>query len=458
MPAGRELPDGLPPVSDQSDGVPSSLPLDSAYKHQQGEEKAADADAFAANVSPPANSPPPNGGYWAWMQVAAAFSIFFNTWGVLNTFGIFQTYYEGGSLFREPSSDISWIGSIQAYCVLVVGLVSGPIYDRGRLRLLVLAGSSLLVLGFMMLSMCETFWQALLAQGFCIGIGAGCLFVPSLALLPTYFNTRIGLAVGIAASGSSLGGVVYPIIFYKLIGRIGFGWTVRTIGFIALATLTIPLCFAKMRVKPLRPRAVLDWSAFTDWPYVFFVVSTLIGFIGLYVVLFYISYFGAATGIASPEMSFYLIPILNAVSMFGRTLPNAISDKTGPFNLFGPAAIICGILTFCLVAVKSLGGIIAIAVLYGFFSGVFIAIPGVCFVRLTEDKSKLGTRIGMGFAAFGFGALAGGPGGGDILGTDRSDLHWDSVWVYGGCTMMCSGVLLTVLRFWLSGGKLVLKI
>lgn len=126
--------------------------------------------------------------------------------------------------------------------------------------------------------------------------------------------------------------------------------------------------------------------------------------------------------------------------------------------MFGPAAIICGILTLCLLAVKSLAGIIVIAVLYGFFSGVFIAIPGVCFVKLTQDKSKLGTRIGMGFTTFGFGVLAGGPGGGSILGTNSSDMHWDSVWIYGGCTALCSGVLLIVLRMWLAKGKLAVKI
>ncbi|OAA41723.1 Major facilitator superfamily domain, general substrate transporter [Metarhizium rileyi] len=426
MLVGQLSPDGVQAVIDQPDAaISSSAPNDRSEQHDDA-GKPPDSDPCPVD-SPLVIPSPPNGGSWAWIQVAAGFSIFFNTWGVLNAFGIFQTYYEGGHLFRASSSNISWIGSIQAYCVLVVGLVSGPIYDRGHLRVLVLVGSSLLVLGFMMLSVSKTFWQALLSQGFCIGIGAGFLFVPSLALLPTYFSTRIGLAVGIAASGSSLGGVIYPIVFYKLIDRIGFGWTVRTIGFIVLVTQIIPLCFAQMRAKPTRARDVLDWSAFTDWPFVFFVVSTLVGFIGLYVVLFYISYFGVATGIVSSEISFYLVPILNAASMFGRTLPNAVSDKTGPFNLFGPAAVICGLLTFCLLAVNSLGGITTIAVLYGFFSGVFIAIPGVCFVKLTEDKSKLGTRIGMGFAAFGFGVLAGGPGGGVILGTHRADLHWDSI-------------------------------
>ncbi|KAK3695698.1 major facilitator superfamily transporter monocarboxylate [Podospora appendiculata] len=433
-------------------------------EHELEAEKIPDLEAAAAATKPSlhpspshASGPPPNGGVQAWIQVASGFAIFFNSWGILNTFGIFQTYYESGQLFSETSSNISWIGSIQAYCVLIFGLVSGPIYDRGYFRALLTSGSFLVVFGFMMLSICTTYWQALLAQGFCIGVGAGLLFVPSLAVLPGYFTTRMGLAMGLAASGSSLGGVIYPIVFYKMIGRVGFGWAVRTLGFIALATLVVPLVFMRMRVKPTRPRDVLDWSAFTDWPFAVFTFSAMVGFIGLYVMLFYVSYFAGATGIASSELSFYLVPILNAASMFGRTLPNALSDKTGPINLLAPGALICGILTYAMIGVKSLAGVVIVTLLYGFFSGVFIALPPVVFVRLTKDKSKVGTRMGMGFATLGFGVLTGGPGGGSVLGTDAADLHWTNLWVFGGTCAIGSGLLMVALRIWLSKGKLFVK-
>ena len=55
----------------------------------------------------------PNGGFAAWLQVACGFCLFFNTWGILNAFGVFQTYYESGELFTKSSSDISWIGAMQ---------------------------------------------------------------------------------------------------------------------------------------------------------------------------------------------------------------------------------------------------------------------------------------------------------------------------------------------------------
>lgn len=183
-------------------------------------------------------------------------------------------------------------------------------------------------------------------------------------------------------------------------------------GFIALGTLVIPIAVMKMHVKPVKARALIDWSAFTDFPYMLFCISSLIGFMGLYVILFYLSYFAED----QTQMAFYLVPIFNAASCFGRTLPNALSDKTGPFNLIAPGASIVGVLIFSLIVVKTEAAIIIIAILAGFFGGVFIGMPPVCFVALTKDKTKIGTRIGMGFGMISFGVLAGGPGGGAILG------------------------------------------
>lgn len=74
-----------------------------------------------------------------------------------------------------------------------------------------------------MLSLCNAYWQALLAQGILVGIGSGCLFVPSFAVIQGWFSTRLGLAVGIAATGSAAGGIIYPVIFTNLIDKVGFG-------------------------------------------------------------------------------------------------------------------------------------------------------------------------------------------------------------------------------------------
>lgn len=53
-----------------------------------------------------------------------------------------------------------------------------------------------------------------------------------------------------------------------------------------------------------------------------------------------------------------------------------------------------GIVALCYMAVSSSGGMVVVALLFGFFSGIFIALPPVLYVALTKDKSKIGTRIG----------------------------------------------------------------
>jgi hypothetical protein len=67
----------------------------------------------------------PNGGLRAWLQVLGSFFLFCNTWGVTNTYGVFQTYYELDLLRNSNPSAISWIGSIQAFLLMLVGALTG---------------------------------------------------------------------------------------------------------------------------------------------------------------------------------------------------------------------------------------------------------------------------------------------------------------------------------------------
>ena len=70
----------------------------------------------------------------------------------------------------------------RSVCVLLVGACTGPVFDRGYLRLLLLIGSFGVVFGFMMLSLCKEFWQAMLAQGFPEGFVTGYLLLQAEAV------------------------------------------------------------------------------------------------------------------------------------------------------------------------------------------------------------------------------------------------------------------------------------
>ena len=116
------------------------------------------------------------------------------------------------------------------------------------------------------------------------------------------------------------------------------------------------------------------------------------------------------------------------------------------------------VVLFSNIAVHTVGGIIVTTLFFSFFSGVFVALPAAVFVALTEDKSRIGTRIGMGQALAGLGVLAGGPGGGGILGSNSADLNWTGVWAYGGAVALTAGLIFTVLRIWKGGFGLMVKV
>ena len=147
----------------------------------------------------------PDGGFQAWLQVAAAFFIFMNTAGLFNSFGIFQGFYTQGPLRSISGSNISWIGSLQGCLMLLICIVTGPLYDLGYLHSIVNIGTFAIVFGMMMTSLCHEYWQFVLAQGVMVGIGNGLLFLPSIAIVPQYFSRNKALASGIVAAGSSMG-------------------------------------------------------------------------------------------------------------------------------------------------------------------------------------------------------------------------------------------------------------
>jgi MFS family permease len=385
----------------------------------------------------------PNGGFVAWLQVFCGFFCFFNSWGLVNTFGVFQDYYYSSLIPDVTNSNISWIGAIQAFLLCATTVFVGPIFDHGHSRMLVATGSIVAVFGMMMTSLCSQYWQLMLAQGLCVGIGSGCLFLPAIAIIPSYFTTKRAFATGIAASGSSLGGIIYPIIFYHLQPRIGFGWSTRVLGFIMLATSIVPCVCMKARPSHGKPSKRFDFAAFKEPAFSLFCVASFIGFIGLYVPFFYVSAYATKSGLGA-VISFYMLPIMSAGSLLGRILPGTIANRTGPLNLLGLCTLVAGILGLCWIAVgRSTGGLIVWSIIYGAFSGSFVSLQPPSVVSVTADLSTVGGRMGLNTFCAALGILIGTPIAGVLVGQGS----WVGMQAFCGGTLAASSVLIILTRW-----------
>ena len=79
----------------------------------------------------------------------------------------------------------------------------------------------------------------------------------------------------------------------------------------------------------------------------------------------YIDVSAASEGI-DPNFSFYLLAIANACSAVGRLSGGLLADRIGPLTVMTPATFVAGILTYAWPFATSIGGNIAIAVVYGY--------------------------------------------------------------------------------------------
>lgn len=383
--------------------------------------------------------PPPDGGFQAWLQVALGHLIIFNTWGYINSFGVFQTYYT--SELGRPPSDISWVGSIQIFLLFFIGTFSGRATDAGYFRFTLTIGAFLLCFSIFMTSLCTEYWQFFLAQGLGQGIGCGLMFCPTLALISTYFVKRRGIAIGIVASGSATGGLVFPAVVMRLLPRVGYGWTMRTLGFISVVTLIPCVVFFKQRLPPRTSGPLVEWAAFKETPYLLFAVGMFLNFWGLYVGFFYIGSFSRNIIAVSETVSIDLLMVMNGVGLVGRLVPNLLSDRfTGPLNLLIPFSGITAIVGFCWSAVRDMSGLWSFAVFYGLFAAGIQSLFPATLSTLTTDLKKIGVRMGMVLSIVAVAALIGPPIAGALISTDSGDFLYAQMFM--GSAIIAGTVIL----------------
>lgn len=184
---------------------------------------------------------------------------------------MFQTYYTA-ELGISPS-DVSWIGSTQVFLLFFIGTFTGRLADAGYFKQIFFLGTVISPLGLFMTSLSKQYWQVFLAQGICLGLGNGCVFCPSLSLISTYFSKRRSIAIGLATTGSAIGGMIYPVMVQQLLPRSGYAWTMRALGFIQFGSLLICFIGSKPRIKPRTAGPIVEWASFKELPYLFFAIG-----------------------------------------------------------------------------------------------------------------------------------------------------------------------------------------
>ena len=135
----------------------------------------------------------------------------------------------------------------------------------------------------MMASISTKYYQFLLSQGICSPLGASMIFFPAMSTVVTWFHKKRGIALGLTAVGSSLGGVILPIMVARLVPKVGFGWTMRICAFLILGLLIVSNLTVKSRIPPHpRPVKIMDFiSPLREPPFFLLSVGMFLYFFGM---------------------------------------------------------------------------------------------------------------------------------------------------------------------------------
>lgn len=222
-----------------------------------------------------------------------------------------------------------------------------------------------------MLSLSHEYYSIFLSQGVCMGAGFGLLYIPSIALVSRSFDRKRALALGVATSGAPAGGIIYTIMFNQLISKLGFGWTVRIMGFLMLALFIIAACLLLWKndnttnVRNNQPKSLIDMRAIKDLPFWSFTAANFFLYLGYITPYYYIPTYAETKLGTSRSLASYILIMAQGASIIGRVGTTVIAHYYGSMISWIFCGMISGILCLCWISADSLARFIAFAAFYG---------------------------------------------------------------------------------------------
>ncbi|KAJ1935387.1 hypothetical protein FBU59_005400 [Linderina macrospora] len=318
-------------------------------------------------------------------------------------------------------------------------VTTGPLTERFGFRPVALAGAVTCFLSLLLASFANALWQLVLTQGVLFGIGAACIFSPSVSLVAQWHTKNRPLATGLAVAGSGAGGMIFTEATQRMMSSIGHKWTLRALSLIILVVAGTAGMFYKRRVAV--PRGGTDFRSMIKDPRL-----VIVGLSGFFVnVSYFIPWYYLPTAALkigqTRQAANNLVLFMNAGSTVGRVAAAFLAIAIGSINSIAAAYIICAILVLVvMLAVKSMVGYIVLSVIYGGLSASFISIVPLI---LTTFFGAQGVTTAMGIMNMycSIGVLIGNPSQGAIYQQfDRPHDSFTAIAIWGFVGLALAGI------------------
>lgn len=315
----------------------------------------------------------------------ACFAVMFLLYGsVLNTFTVF---------FNPIVEDLGWSNTALSVA-MAVGAVAmgisapfaGRFMDRIGTKPVMIAGAIMIGVGILAASRIMYPWQIYILYSL-VGCGLACATViPCSLIISNWFVSKRGMAMGIMAMGTSVGGMLMSPVANWII--LHYGWRSAYIfSGVIILTVALPIIIFLLRTRPsdvglepyvdatqppgdsdavwgLNVKEASGTIAFWQIAFLMFIIGIVTSGIGAHIVPCLVKDFGySQTG--STNVWAYTL----AVMTFAKFAFGPIADRWGPKNAMAASCLLMAIAIWDLSNAFSYEIAIMFAVVYGFGVG-----------------------------------------------------------------------------------------
>ncbi|KAF9964761.1 hypothetical protein BGZ70_005968 [Mortierella alpina] len=418
----------------------------------------------------------PDGGLRAWMVVLGSFLIHCFCFAPTEyVFGMFEHHYL--ELYPSSSSGaIAFIGSLGSSTTYFAGFVSGVSADKFGYRVTALLGTGIMALALTLASFASQVWHLYLTQGVLFGIGASLVYYPAIGAPSHWFDAKRGLALGLAVSGTGLGGLGLAPATQALMDSVGVAWTLRALALFALVVcggasfliverdngkkmpepapaitdVEIGQIAEKLSPENKKPTGLAGFFAelkvFKNPQFLSLTFAELSASIGFLIPMYYFQTYSLFIGL-STQNGALIAGLSSGASCIGRIALGYAADRLPKTVVVSVCAwMTAGSILIIWTLSKSFGVYLLFALTYGFFAGGYVSLVPLVLSE-TFGAHQLSTVIGFMYAASGVGMLSGAPIAGMILDATKPNISYLPVILTAGITLLLGAVCISAWVF-----------
>ncbi|KAL9553611.1 hypothetical protein MBANPS3_003206 [Mucor bainieri] len=353
--------------------------------------------------------------------------------------GVMQDYYEQHVYGQESATVIklSLVGTLGNFALNVFSPFVQILVSTIGIRSSVLLATVLSVAGLELSSFTSEIWQLQLTQGILFGGGGSIIFyvrvlhIGMSGVQQWFSHKKGGIALGIATSGSCIGGLIMPLIITPINRRFGISTCFRILGGITcvlylLSGLLFKDKTASARKKPsneevgsssavdketiikpveknerstlrktlLSPFKIIQFDVLKDVNFLLWCLADIVIELSYYTPLFFLPSYATSLGMKDTKGS-SLISITASCNAIGRIFAGMVADHIGHIN----TVIITGFLAGCSAFLiwtfaYNFVSLVFFAAIFGFTGGAFVTLgPSTTAIITGMDKFKSGYSL-----------------------------------------------------------------